>query len=333
MENPSTPPLDTPWRVVVGAALGAALAVTLIVLAFTWPTKTSEPARTPVSVAGSAETVEAFRAGVEQAQPGVLDVHPVADRAAAVRQIETRETYGAVVLSDSGAPEVLTAPAGSAPVTALLTGIATQLQTQLQAQDPAARVAVTPVVPLRADDANGSGMASLAFPLVLGGMLGGVVIALTVRTPARRLVSVAVLAVAGGLGLTLLTQTWFGFLGGSFWMNATAIGLAVAATAAFIGGCAAVLGPPGIGVGALVTLLLGNPLSGAAVPWQWLPEPWGAVGQHMVPGAATTLVRSLTYFPDASTAAQWWTLLAWLGVGVLLLAFGHRRHRRVVAAA
>ena len=79
------------------------------------------------------------------------------------------------------------------------------------------------------------------------------------------------------------------------------------ATAAVVVGFNSLIGTPGIAVGAVVSLLIGNPISGAAIPAQFIAGPWGAVGQWFVPGAASTLVRSLSYFPDADTAPQWWT--------------------------
>jgi hypothetical protein len=48
-----------------------------------------------------------------------------------------------------------------------------------------------------------------------------------------------------------------------------------------------------------------------------------------VPGASNTLLRSLSYFPDAPMAQQWWTLMAWVAAGVALTALGHFRHNRI----
>ena len=103
---------------------------------------------------------------------------------------------------------------------------------------------------------------------------------------------------------------------GNFGLVWLAFGLSAMATATFILGCTAILGAPGIGIGAVVTMLLGNPLSGAQAPWQFMVEPWGRIGQYLVPGASNTLLRSLSYFPDAPMAQQWWTLMAWVAAGV-----------------
>ena len=85
------------------------------------------------------------------------------------------------------------------------------------------------------------------------------------------------------------------------------------------------VGPPGIAIGAIVTMLIANPIAGAAAPPQFLPEPWGEVGQFFVPGASATLLRSVAYFPEAATLTQWLVLGAWLVGGVLLAMIGHFR--------
>lgn len=186
---------------------------------------------------------------------------------------------------------MLTAPAGSAVATQLLNGVATQLQAQLTQQvavaggDPTAapQVEVTPVVELSDADPTGSGLTAAAFPLMLGGMLGGILVSLTIAGVWRRLTAVTVFAAATSIVLTLVMQTWFEYLQGDFWLNVLAIGMSILATGMFIVGCVTLLGNPGVGVGAAVTMLVGNPLSAAAMPWQFIVEPWGAIGQFTVP--------------------------------------------------
>ncbi|MFC9518479.1 hypothetical protein ACFTSD_22330 [Nocardiaceae bacterium NPDC056970] len=308
------------------------LAVTLVVLAFLWPTKTAEPRDLPVSITGPAAAVAAFEAHA----PDAFDFVTADGRAEAIAQIETRETYGAIVLADAPGrpPEVLTAPAGSAVATQILTGVATGLQAQLTQQitvsggdASTAVVPVTAVVPFADGDTAGSGLASASFPLTMGGMIGGILVSLLVVGVIRRLVALAGFAVSAGILLTLVLQTWFEYLQGDFWVNALVIGLSVLATSAFLVGCTSLLGPRGIGLGAIVTMLVANPLSGAAIPWQFIAAPWGIIGQYMVPGASNALIRSASYFPDADAARQWWVLGAWTAFGVALALVGHYRDR------
>jgi len=143
----------------------------------------------------------------------------------------------------------------------------------------------------------------------------------------RRLVGLVIFGAASGVLITAVMQTWSGILHGDWLVNAAVIGLGVSATSALVIGLAALIGPPGIGVAAIITLLIANPIAGAGAPPQFLPEPWGEVGRWFVPGASATLLRSVMYFPDAATAAQWAVLAAWLVVGVALALVGHHRTR------
>lgn len=325
----------TKWSLSVGIGVVGALIVTLVVLAFLWPAKTAGPHDVPIGAVGSADAVAALEAALDESAPGVFAVTEADDRDAAVEQIEQRHIYGAIVIgTPPQAPEVLTAPAASPAVAQQLGGLAAQLQAQLGAQvaaaggDPSAvTVTVTAVVPLADEDPNGTGLTAAAFPLTMGGMIGGIVISLLVVGVIRRLVALAGFAVASGLILSLVLHTWFGFIPGDYATIALVIGLSVLATSAFIVGCTALIGTPGIAVGAVLTLLVGNPISGAALPWQFLAQPWGAIGQYFVPGASSTLIRSVAYFPAADTTAQWLTLVAWATVGVLLALVGHFRSR------
>lgn len=353
----------TSWRRALGIAVAAALAICVIVLAFMWPAKTAEPKNLPISIAGPEAAVQAMTPNLG----GVVDPVTASSREEAVDQIRRHESYGGIVLpSEPGkAPEILTSPAAGPAPTQLLQGMATKLQAQLQAgaQDQIAAltekvaaaeqagdaqalaqakealaqtqaaassltVTVTPVVPLASTDATGSGLASAGFPLALGGMIGGALVALSVRGTWRKLGSVAAYAALAGVAMTLVMQTWFQYLQGDFWLNALAIGLAAAATGTFVVGLDALLGRGGLGLAAAVTVLLGNPLSGAAMPWQFLAEPWGAIGQYLVPGASNTLIRLLSYFPDADTTTLWATLIAWTVGGATLIVVGGlmRRH-------
>ncbi|MFK4835185.1 hypothetical protein ACI3KY_05590 [Microbacterium sp. ZW T2_14] len=352
--NPARP---TRWPVAAAFGLLGSVIVAIIVMAFVWPAATAQPQNLPVGISGPAEAVSAVEDKLAAQDPAPFDLSEVGSRDDAVSQIESRELYGAILLGDE--PEVLIATAASPVAAQALRGVATQLQAQI---DTAAKTAltdqltaivgalksgqmpqlpegaaggppeiptvtVTDVVPLAEGDSTGAGLAASVFPLVLGGMLGGILLTLLVQGVVRRLIGLVVFGVAAGALITLVMQTWFGMLTGDWLLNATVIGLGVSATSALIIGLAALIGPPGIAVGAIITMFIANPIAGAALPPQFLPEPWGAVGQFFVPGASATLLRSVMYFPDAATAAQWIILSAWLVGGVILALIGHQRTR------
>jgi hypothetical protein len=326
----------TKWRFAVQFGVLGALIVGLVVLAFVWPIATASAHDLPIAIAGPDAQVTAVEKGVDANASGVIDFQRVDDRDAAIAAIKHRTVYGAIVLGAS--PEVLTASAGSPVAGQLLSGVAAQLQAQLAQQvaasggDPTqVKVVVTDVVPVAASDTTGNGLVAASFPLVLGGLLGGILVSLLVVGVVRRLIALVVYAIAAGLVLALLLQPLFGILQGSFLINAGALALAMLATASIIVGFNALIGPPGIAVGAVITMLIGNPISGASLPMQFLVGPWGTIGQFFVPGAASGLVRELSYFPDADNAWRWWVLVAWAAAGLVLSAAGHFRSQAPIA--
>jgi hypothetical protein len=329
------PVRHTKWARAVALGLAGALLVALIVLAFVWPVATAEPRNLPVAVAGPAAQVESLETALDEQTGGLFAFVDVEDRDAAVSAIEDRTAYGAIVLST--APEVLTASAANISIAQQLNGLAAQLQAQLAAQVTAAggdgshvTVTVTDVVPLAENDPNGAGLAVASFPLVLGGMLGGILVSLLVVGSWRRVTALVVYAVGAGLAVAGILQGWFGILQGDFLVNSSALALAMFATASIIVGLNAVIGRAGIGVGAVLTMLVGNPISAATLPHQFLAGPWGDIGQFFVPGAASTLIRDLSYFPDADASALWLTLAAWSAAGLLLTVVGHFRNQAPV---
>ncbi|MFT4235832.1 MAG: hypothetical protein QM607_12655 [Microbacterium sp.] len=322
---------QTKWPLAVVLGLAGSLVVTIIVLAFLWPTKTQSAHNLPVSIAGPTESVATLEQVLETASPDTFDFVAADDRDDALSQVEDRDTYGAIVLSDdpTAAPEVLKATAASPVAAQMLTAIATQLTTQLQEQVQAAggdpstvSVTVTEVTELADGDPTGAALAAATLPLAMGGMIGGALVAFGVKGTGRKIVALATYGVGAGLILAAVLGPWFEFLPGAYGMNAIAIGTAVVSTASLLVGLHSLLGGPGFGLGAVITMFIGNPIAGAAQPWQFLPTPWGAIGQHMVPGASNYLIKSVNYFPDAATWPQWLTLACWIAAGVILLVLG-----------
>ncbi|KQY41974.1 hypothetical protein [Cellulomonas sp. Root137] len=308
----------TPWRRLLGLGVGLAAALTVLVLAFLWPAVTSEPHDLPVAVAGPSAAVGPFTRALEERAPGVFDVVAAQDRSAAVDLVQTRDVYGAVVLGAQ--PEILTASGGSPLVAQQLAALAPALQAQVGAPVP-----VTDLVPLLEGDPRGAILGAVTFPLVIGGMIGGIAISLTVVGVWRRVTAVVGYSVLGGLAVAGVLQGWFGALAGSYAVNAGIVGLAILAIAGVIVGCVSVVGRAGVAIGPVLFLLVANPIASAAQPWQMLPAPWGAIGQWMPPGAAAALLRDESYFPAADTTQLWVALASWALLGLLLGTLGHFR--------
>jgi hypothetical protein len=181
-------------------------------------------------------------------------------------------------------------------------------------------VPIVDVVPAGPDDQRGAGFAAGFLPLLLAAMVAGIILAVLIPTWKARILGVVAFALLAGLvGAGLLD--WLGLTGGSYLGVAGAIALVALAISATVSGLAAVLGPPGIALGVVIVFLFGNPIAGVAAASELLPEPWGAVGQLLPPGAAVSLVRSAAFFDGAGSVAPLWTLVAWavLGLGLLVL--------------
>ena len=360
------------WLKVISTSLLASLIVAIVILAFTWPTKTMEAKNLPVSITGPEVTVSQFEQSLKDRGIETFELKQATSREDAENQIKQRETYGAIVFTEGAAPEVLTAPAANAAATQMLNGIATQLNAQIQQQALAAKtealtqavqaggeqgakaaaqleqlkaeaekasamtVKTTAVVPLSESDSSGSGIAVAAFPLVIGGILGGSFSALRVNGTWRRFVTATLYAVIGGALTALILNVWFGLIPGDFATLWAAFSATYLATASFIVGVSALTAPiVGLGVGAVITMFIGNPISGASMPSVFLPGAWGQIGQMMVPGASSTLLRSIAYFPEAATSDQRLVLGSWIAFGLLAGVIGwalkERRTARVEA--
>jgi len=311
---------STPWSRVVAVPVALTVAVSVILLAFLWPALTSEPKDLPIAAAGPSPQVDQLVAGIERSADGAFEITTVDDRDAAVTAIEQRDVYGAIVLGQQ--PEVLTSSAASPVAAQALAAVAAQLQAQLQAP-----VEVTDVVPLADADPRGVGLASSVLPLVIGGLLGGVLTTLLLVGRSRRLVALALYAVFAGAALTGILQGWLGVLQGSYLANAAAIALAMFAIGTTVAGLAALIGRPGLALGAVTFVLFAVPLASAATPVEFLPAPWGAVGQWFPPGSAATLLRDLSYFPSADAVFPWLVLAAWAVGGAALGVVGRALDR------
>ena len=357
--NVQETPERSSWIKVISTSLLASLIVAVVILAFTWPTKTMEAKNLPVSITGPEVTVSEFEQSLKDRGIETFELKQATSREDAENQIKQRETYGAIVFTEGAAPEVLTAPAANAAATQMLNGVATQLNAQIQHQALAAKtqaltqavqaggeqgaqaaaqleqmkaqaekasamaVKITVVVPLNDVDTSGTGIAVTAFPLVIGGILGGSFSALRVNGTWRRFATATLYAVIGGAVTALILSTWFGIIPGDFATLWAAFGATYLATASFMIGLGSLFVPAaGLGLGAVVTMFIGNPISGASMPSVFLPGAWGQIGQMMVPGASSTLLRSIAYFPEAATSGQWLVLGSWIAFGLLAGVIG-----------
>ncbi|KAA0024931.1 ABC transporter permease [Antrihabitans cavernicola] len=295
-------------------------------IAFAWPAANIAPRHVPIGVAGSAEFVGQVTQKLDQVQPDAFDVTSYADPGQARSAIENREVYGAIVAGQP--PTVLTAPAGSTAVAQILDTLGSQLGRAHGVAGPAPTS--TQVVALPAGDPRGIGFSAGSLPMVLGALLTGVVATLIFSTIAQRLTTLTLAAVVAGLGAAAVLGPWLGILPGGFAITAGALALGIFAGGATIVGFSSLLGQPGIGVGAALLMVLGNPFSGVTSAPELLPTGWGELGQWLPPGALGSLLRSVSYFDGEGSGKPLAILAGWAVLGVGLAVIGAARRARVV---
>jgi hypothetical protein len=305
------------WGHVAGIVLALSAVLAVVVTAFAWPASRSAVHDVPIAVVGP----PAATSQVQQRLAGRFDVTVLPDEAAARAAVTGRDVYGAIVIGPQGAG-VLTASAASPAVAQGLTEIARGLAAQ---ESGAPQVAVTDLVPTAAADPRGAGLGAAALPLVLAGLAGAAVLALRVSGTGRRFAAAAALAVVSGAAVTAVLQPWLGILDGGYLANAGVVSLGIAAVVFPVLGLVGLLGAPGLGVGAAVMMLLGNPLSGAATAPEMLPAGWGALGRLLPPGATGSLLRSVAFFDGAAALRPATILAVWAVAGALLMLAGRRR--------
>jgi hypothetical protein len=293
--------------------------VAIALSTFVWPAANLEPRDLPFGLAGPVEELGSFQVRLE-AREGAYDVHLYDDEDSAREAIEDREIYGAIV-AESGGLSLLTSSAASPTVAALLT------------EDFAGpSVDVEDVVPADPDDPRGTAFGSMVLPLLLGGIVTGVIITMLGRPGLGAIGILVAVSALSGLATIAVVQGWLGVIEGPWLLNAAVFSLGVLAVAAAVAGLAALIGRAGIAVLALLMVFVGNPWSGNVTAPELLPEAAAFVGQLLPPGAGGQLLRSTAFFDGAGSGGPLAVLLVWVGLGFGgVLAGAQLRQRARVA--
>ncbi len=104
--------------------------------------------------------------------------------------------------------------------------------------------------------------------------------------------------------------------------------LGVLATSLVLLGLFAVAGRIAAGIGAAFLVLFAAPLSGLSSSPEWLPDPWGTIGQFLPAGANATLLRSTAYFDGSGGFQSVLVLGGWALLGLVLIGVGLLLQRR-----
>ncbi len=303
---------------VAAIVLAALVLVALLVTSFAGAATQAAPRDLPIAVTGGEAAAAAVAEQFEQQSPGGFEVIAVADATQAQALIRDREVYGALVTEGPQVTELLVASAASPAVSSLLTELG----------DGIGVVEVTDVVGAPADDPRGGGLAAGALPITIGGVITGTLVALMVSRRRDQVAAVAAMALLVGTTVVAVLHGGYGALAGPVWLEVAAVSAGVGTIGLMLAGLNSALGRPGLIAGDLVLILVGNPFSAANAAPEMLPEPWGDIGHWMPLGATVDLLRGISGFDGAATAAPWLALAVWTAVGLVLLALPPRWTRR-----
>ncbi|MEO9329362.1 ABC transporter permease [Gordonia aurantiaca] len=325
--RPTGQPTDThrppSWRNAITMIVAVPLVVTAIAAMFVSLAVDPQPHAVPLGLVApptAAQDVESALA--ERAGDDAFDIRTQPDAAAARSAIEQREVLGALEIGPAGV-RVLTAEAGSPALAQVIAAIGDGIGTAQNVPVTTESVVVPP-----STDARGTGFAAGLLPLLIAGMALGAAAALSLAGRIGMQAAVVLLGpIVAGLGFAWV-WSGLGVIDGRVVPVALALSLMIGAIAWFVAGAGALLGAQGVGLGAIIMVLVSNPLSGLASSPYLLPPPWGAIGQWLPPGAGGTLTRTVAFFPEASIAGPVWILLAWVALGATMLGLAGLRQRR-----
>lgn len=312
-------------RQAVALIVGLAIVIPLILLMFIGPASRGTPHAVPIGVAGPEPVAAQVTGTLEQSQPGAFEVHRYPDVAALETATADREVYGG--LAPGPDPVTVVATGGSPVVAATLTQIGNRVS--------GGQARVVDVAPPAESDPRGAGFGAMILPVFLAGAVLGV--ALTQLLRRVRWIALALPIGAAAVGATSVGVAMaIGVLPGGFWAQWLAMSAGIWAIGAMVAGLVSILGLAGMGVAALLFMLVGMPLSGIAMPPEYLPWIWGEVGQWFPLGATADALRGAAFFPEAGfpgpeTGSAYAALALWIVIGYLLLSVTVLKRRRLTA--
>ena len=336
-------------KFILTLAVGLTVVLGIMMTAFSLPAVNSGVNDVPVGVVTTDKTVyNKFATPLEKKGFDVKQYKSVSSMKDAVND---RKIYGAFEISNTGDMTLYKATAASTAVSQALetlgNAVVAQQKTAAKAQIAQMQAQATDATMLKALDAKvqaidaktlkvkelkafpsrdskGTGLVAGALPIALGGWIGSVAIANAVKGKKQKWWAAIAFAFIGGLGLVGVIQFGIGTFDGNYFVTSLGAMLGIAATAFFVLGLLEIMGNAGLGIAAVMLILLGNPLSGLSSAPEMLPNGWGFFGQLLPPGATGTLLRNLTFFDGHAIGLSAGVLATYVIVGLILFFLGHK---------
>jgi hypothetical protein len=330
----ASPVHDPPAPVrATGIVVVLTVVLAILAMAFALPAARSKPHDVPIGAAGPMAASGQVEDMLEQHAPGAFAITYYPGESALRDAIRNRDVYGGFSFgagpdlagqAAAEGPRLLIATGGSPMVAQMLTqvgnGISQQTGTPVHTED---------LAPPTAEDPRGAGLAASALPITLAGLLPAIALVLLLRREVwTRLVTAVIFAAGAAVTIAALLRYVFGSIDHNVWGVAAGLTLGLLAAGLALLGLGSVFGRVGLAVGALLALLLGNPLSGLNSAPEMLPSGWGTVGQWLPQGATATLLRSTAFFDGAGATTAIAVLVCWAVAGTALIIIAAVRQGR-----
>ena len=311
-------------QVVAPLVGGIVVMVTLLVLIGT-AIRDPKPHDIAVGVVGPSDAAAQVTGALSAKAPGAFALTTYDSEDAARGALDNRVIDGAVVLGPS--PKIIVAGGAGDAVT---TVIATVFGAALAGQGGPVPIEV--VHPFAGGDAHGL----ILFFLVLATLISTLVVQIVL------LVRAAERGVTAWLGVTAAWAVLGGVIGSvvADWIAdwaydvsalvpmAGLLALASLAAGTFMAGLTRLLGRAGIGLGALVVVLLDLVSSGGPAGSQFLPDAYRWMSPWMPAGELYSALRGALYFGGQGVATPQLVLLGWLVAGLVLITLSAGFKRR-----
>ena len=322
----STPKKASFLKPVIQISVMVTVIVSAILTIFAWPVATATPKNIPVGITSTIPNLaQGVQTQFDQQQPGAFKFIEYQDLASVKKAIAHREVYGALVLSET--PQMLIASGASPAIAQLLTNISVELGAQITALNGGSTLsfAVEDLAPLGTKDPRGAGLAAGSLPLIIAGIVVGLLGSMRLRRTSQKFLVSGLAATLASFSIVSILNLWLGSLQGNYFLEVAVVALSIAAVSLVVMAAAALAGRAGLLLIIGLFFIVGNPIAGVSLPVEMYPTGFGALGQYLPLGAEIHLLRSISYFPEASTVTQWATLGGWFALGVLLLVIAPER--------
>ena len=299
-------------RGLVPPLIGGLLIVIVFIGLIGTAIRNPQPHDIPVGLVGPAPAAQQISSSFGTNAPGAFQFTTYASEQDARAALDDRSVDGVLVL---GSGTLIVAGAAGDGATGVITAAFTNA---FKAQGKA--LTVETVHPFASGDAHGLILFFVVVATLISTLASQAILFATGKAVSLGL-RVGFIAVYGVfVGLTAMGMaTWIanGY-GDGFWLAAGLVALASMALGAIVGGLARLLGPPGIGLAALL-MLLSLVSSGGPVGSQFLPDFYRALAPWAIAAQLYSALRGALFFGGAALGGPGAVMAGWLVVGLALI--------------